>query len=52
MFTHRLYCDDSKVRKVIVRHSQLKNEEAFPCVDGVAYPRIYTKDAAILFEDG
>lgn len=51
MFTHRLYCDDSKVRKVIVRHSQLKNEEAFPCVDGVAYPRIYTKDAAILFED-
>ena len=51
MFTYRLYTDDQKVRSVIVRHRQMKNEEIYPCVHGVAYPRIYTEDAAILFQD-
>lgn len=51
IFTCRLYCDDPKVRNVIVRHSPFKREEVYPCNDGVAYPRIYTKDAVILFED-
>ena len=51
LFTYRLYCDDPKVRQVIVRHSQLKSEEVYPCVQGVAYPRIYTDDAVILFQD-
>lgn len=51
MFTHRLYFDDKKVRYVIVRHSQMEQEELYTCVQGVAYPRIYTEDAAILFQD-
>ena len=51
MFTHRLYFDDKKVRYVIVRHSQMESEETYTCVQGVAYPRIYTEDAAILFQD-
>ncbi len=51
LFTHRLYCDDPKVRQVIVCHSQMKEEEVYPCVQGVAYPRIYTEDAVILFQD-
>ena len=51
MFTHRLYCDDPKVRYVIVRHDQLREEESYPCIQGVAYPRIYTEDAVILFQD-
>ena len=51
MFTHRLYFDDKKVRYVIVRHSQIESEETYTCVQGVAYPRIYTEDAAILFQD-
>ena len=51
MFACRLYCDDKKVRQVIVRHSQMAREEAYPCVQGVAYPRIYTEDAVILFQD-
>ena len=38
-----------KVRYVIVRHSQMESEETYTCVQGVAYPRIYTEDAAILF---
>lgn len=51
MFTCRLYCDDPKIRQVIVRHNQMAREEIYPCVQGVAYPRIYTEDAAILFQD-
>ncbi len=50
-FTNRLYCDDSKIRNVIVRHSQMAKEEVYPCVKGVAYPKIYTEDAVILFQD-
>ena len=50
-FTHRLYCDDSKIRQVIVRHSQFAEEETYPCNKGIAYPRIYTDDAVILFQD-
>lgn len=51
LFTYRLYCDDPKIHKVIVRHAQLAREEIFPCIQGVAYPRIYTEDAVILFQD-
>mgnify|MGYP000335055523 FL=1 len=29
MFTYRLYCDDSKIRQVIVRHSQFAEEEIY-----------------------
>ena len=50
-FTRRLYCDDKKIRNVIVCHSQMEQEECYPCVHGVAYPRIYTEDAVILFQD-
>lgn len=51
MFTCRLYCDDKKIRHVIVRHNQMQKEESYPCVQGVSYPRIYTDDAVILFQD-
>lgn len=50
-FTRRLYCDDKKIRSVIVCHSQMEQEECYPCIHGVAYPRIYTEDAVILFQD-
>lgn len=51
LFTYRLYCDDSRIRQVIICHSQLGEEEIYPCIQGIAYPRIYTEDAVILFED-
>lgn len=51
LFTFRLYCDDPKIRQIIVRHYELEKEEVYPCVHGVGYPRIYTKDAVILFQD-
>ena len=34
MFTHRLYFEDKKVRYVIVRHSQMEQEEIYTCVAG------------------
>ena len=51
MYTCRVYCDDKKLRQVIIRHNQLQKEEVYPLVQGVAYPRIYTDDAVILFQD-
>lgn len=51
LFTHRLYCDDKKVRTVIVCHGPLNKEEYYPCINGVAYISIYTKGAKILFQD-
>lgn len=51
VFANRLYCDDKKIRNVIIQQSQMKAEEIYPCVKGVAYPRIYTDDAVILFQD-
>ncbi len=52
IFTNRLYCDVPQIRFVAVRHSQLVREEIYPLVQGIAYPRIYTEDAAVLFMDG
>ncbi len=51
MFTHRLYCDDPKIRKVIVRHGAFREEQVYLCADRTAYINLYSKDAVILFED-
>lgn len=51
LFTHRLYCDDKKVRNVIVCHGALEREESYPCVNGVAYISLYTPEAKIIFQD-
>ena len=50
-FTHRLYCDDSKIRNVIVCHGPLVKEKIYPCIDNVAFIDIYTDDVQIIFED-
>ena len=51
LFTQRIYCDDPKIRRVIVRHASMKKEQAYLCADKTAYISLYTRDAAILFED-
>ncbi|MCF0132898.1 MAG: hypothetical protein HUJ72_03420 [Blautia sp.] len=51
IFANRLFCDDRKIRYVVVRHAQLRKEEIYQCVHGTAYPRIYTDDAVIMFQD-
>lgn len=52
MFTYRVFCDDPKIRKVIVCHEQLECESVYPCKDGIAYVQLFTPDAKIIFEDG
>ena len=51
LFTQRIYCDDPKIRRVIVRHASMKKEQVYVCADKTAYISLYTKDAAVLFED-
>lgn len=51
LFTYRLYCDDPKIRKVIVSHGALKEEQVYLCTDKTAYISLYTRDAAVIFED-
>lgn len=52
MFAHRIYCDDPKIRNIVVCHGELEQEQVYPCNDGVAYIQLYTQDARIIFEDG
>lgn len=51
IFAYRIYCDDPKIRKVIVCHGELEQEECYPCNDGAAYIYLYTPQAKIIFED-
>ncbi len=51
LFTNQLFCDDRKIRVVVVRHHQLAKEETWQLNQGTAYPRLYTEDASILFQD-
>ena len=51
MFARRLTTADRRIRQVVVTHNALKEEQCYPCRDGVAYPRIYSEDACILLED-
>lgn len=51
LFSYRIYCDDPKIRNVIVCHEELEQEEVYPCNDGVAYINLYNTNARIFFED-
>ena len=51
LFVHRLYCDDPKIRKVIVKHSAFEKEQVYTFNNHAAYLSIYTPDAGIVFED-
>ncbi len=51
IFAHKVTVKDPAIRRVIVSHNALKEEESALVVDGIAYPRIYTEDACILLED-
>lgn len=51
IFAYRIYCDDPKIRNVIVRHGEMEQEEVYPCNEGAAYIYLYTPQAQIIFED-
>lgn len=48
-FTYRVECDNSKFRKVVVRHKESNSEKEYLINNKVAYVRLYTEDATIIF---
>ena len=51
LFARKVTVENRSIRRVIVCHEALAEEESYILTDGVAYPRIYSEDACILFED-
>ena len=51
LFMQKLNCSSRNIRKVIVCHNALNQEQAYPCADGEACVAVYSEDACILFED-
>ncbi len=51
LFTHKLTCQDRKIRQVVVCHKALAQEQVYRCNEGIAYISLYSEDACILFED-
>lgn len=51
MFSHKLTCKNPNMRNVIVCHRAFRDMQTFPITEGTAYPKIYSKDVCILFED-
>lgn len=48
-FTYRVECSNPIFRKVVVRHKESNSEKEYPVNNGVAYIRMYTEDAVVLF---
>ncbi|MGN1170795.1 MAG: DUF5717 family protein [Lachnospiraceae bacterium] len=51
-FGEKVTVGDARMRRVIVVHGKLKEEESYPVSDGVAYVPVYSGDAELLLEDG
>lgn len=51
LFTYRLACDEPSIGKVYVKHKEFDEPQEFHLADGVAFIRIFTLDAEIIFED-
>ncbi len=49
--TYEIKCQNKNIRRVIIIHKETKKQEEYSVVKGKAYVRIYTEDAAVLFED-
>ncbi|MGN0375143.1 MAG: DUF5717 family protein [Butyrivibrio sp.] len=48
-FTYRIECSNPLFRKVVVRHKESNSEKEYPVNNGVAYVKMYTDDATVLF---
>jgi hypothetical protein len=51
LFSHKLVCSRPDMRNVIVCHMALNDMQSYSLNDGKAYPKIYSKDVCIFFED-
>lgn len=48
-FTYKIECNNKTLRKVVVRHKESNSEKEYPVNNGVAYIKMYTSDAVVLF---
>ena len=51
LFTHRIYCENRRIRRVIVCHPALKHEMVYTVSDRTAYIRVYGGESRIFLED-
>ena len=51
LFSHKLTCHDSNIRRIIVCHTALGDMQSYTLSGKTAYPKIYGDDVRILFED-
>ena len=51
LFSHKLTCEDTNIRRIIVCHTALNDMQSYALNGKTAYPRIYGEDVRILFED-
>lgn len=51
LFTHKISCENSKIRRVVVCHPALRHEMTYPVSDHAAYIRVYGQKARIFLED-
>lgn len=51
MFTYELTCEVPGIRKAVVIHSQLNQEQIVPVVNGKAYVQIYADDYVLFLAD-
>ncbi|MBE5922302.1 MAG: hypothetical protein E7269_06075 [Lachnospiraceae bacterium] len=48
---HKIVCKNPRMRRVIVIHKENGTEKIYPILGGVAYVRIYTQNASVIFQD-
>lgn len=48
-FTYKIQCDNPKMKSVVVRHKESNSEKEYPLTGGIAFVRIYTDNAVIMF---
>lgn len=51
LFDRRFVCSSPEVQNLFVCYEGIQQEYCFPVIGGVAYPAIYSDDAALVFED-
>ncbi len=51
LFDRRFVCNNPEVQNLFVCYEGIQKEYCFPVIGGIAYPAIFTEDAAIVFED-
>lgn len=51
IYTHKLTCFESGIRRVIVYQKQMEQPQIVPLTDGVAYFQIFSTDFCIFLED-